>query len=104
MKNYIVVISEAAREDMDELSDLIMYGYKTYNTAIRYIDGLEKRIQELEKDAESYQFQNRTYFLKYGHNVRRLNYKKMAIIYTVHGKTVYIHRIVPANTISGLSL
>ncbi|GAB6011751.1 hypothetical protein [Viscerimonas tarda] len=58
----------------------------------------------MEKHAPIYAIQRQQSLKKYGHNVRRLNYKKMAIIYTVHSTTVYIHRIVPANTISGLSL
>ena len=32
----------------------------------------------------------------------RINYKKMAIIFAIYGPIVYIHRIIPANAISGL--
>ena len=38
----------------------------------------------------------------YGTNARRINYKKMAIIYTVHDNIVYIHRIIPASLITSL--
>jgi len=38
--------------------------------------------------------------LKYGFFVRRINYKKMAILYTVYEDTVLIHRVVAGSMIT----
>lgn len=102
MKRYYIKISPEARQDISDLSDTIMYEYKSFNTAIKYIDGLFETINSLRNSAESFQLQTRPYFQKYGMFVYRINYKKMAIIYTIHGSTVYIHRIIPAPMITGL--
>ena len=40
------------------------------------------------------------YLSQYGYNVRRANFKKMVIIYTINQNTIYIHRIMPASLIS----
>jgi len=52
--------------------------------------------------ADSLSVQKSTYFFQYGFNVRRLNYKKMTIIYTVIDNTAYIQRVVPSSTILDL--
>jgi len=39
MKKYRIEISPEAEDDIDALSDVIMYEYKSYETAIQYIDG-----------------------------------------------------------------
>ena len=34
--------------------------------------------------------------LQYGMEVRRLNYKNTAVLYSIIGTTVYVHRVMPA--------
>ncbi|GAB6011260.1 type II toxin-antitoxin system RelE/ParE family toxin [Viscerimonas tarda] len=101
---YKIQYSEESRIDIKELGYVIREKYNAPITAAKYIIGIIHEIKQLTTNPEIYAIQTRQSLKQYGHNVRRLNYKKMAIIYTVHGTTVYIHRIVPANTISGLSL
>jgi hypothetical protein len=38
----------------------------------------------------------------YGPNVRRMNYKKMAIIYTINQDTIFIHRVIASKMIIGM--
>ncbi|NLO72283.1 MAG: type II toxin-antitoxin system RelE/ParE family toxin [Porphyromonadaceae bacterium] len=102
MKYYTVHISDQAVEDLDKLFDIIFNKYRMPNTAFKYLKELRKVIISLSRNAETYQIQTRASLQQYGLNVRRINYKKMAIIYTVHGELVYIHRVVPQNSISGL--
>jgi len=59
-------------------------------------------INNLSSTAEVYQFQTRRYFLRYGLFVYRINYKKMAIIYTVHGDLAIIRRIVAGAMITNV--
>jgi len=46
--------------------------------------------------------QNKSVTEAYGVNARRINFKKMAIIYTIHGSTVYVHRVIAASMITDL--
>lgn len=101
MKKYEINLSSEAMQDLRNLFNVIAFEYKTRQTAIKYIDELFGVINKLKYSAESYQLQNRPYFRKYGLFVYRINYKKMAIIYTVHGNLAVIKRIVPASTIIG---
>ena len=81
---------------------MITYKYKSYDTAKKYVNGLREEIHGLQNSAESFQLQNRSYFSKYGLFVYRINYKRMAVIYTVHNDLVIIQRVMAANTITAL--
>lgn len=99
MKLYQIVVSEDAKSDIDNLFEFIVTEYKSELTANRYINGLENKIQSLSQSAEIYQIQTSPYFTKFGNNVRRINYKKMAIIYSIYSHYVYIHEIVASSVI-----
>ena len=101
MLRFEIVFLEEANIDIQNLSDTIMYQYKASITAFMYVQGLLDEIKKLKTNAESFSIQKSNCFLQYGFNVRRLNYKKMAIIYTVTNNTAYIKRVVPALTITG---
>ena len=100
MVNYTVYLSDESKKDIYTLTNVIMYEYKAPATAFKYIQGLLDTILSLEQTAEAFPLQSHRFFLKYGQYVRRINYKRMAIIYTVYGSTVYIHRVMPAASIS----
>lgn len=102
MKKYQVVVSEEAKSDIDNLFDFIVTEYKSELTANRYINGLENTIQSLSQSAEIYQLQTSPFFTQFGNKVRRINYKKMAVIYSIYGRYVYIQRIVASSTIPEL--
>jgi hypothetical protein len=81
---------------MKDVDDIIAYITNEYNaplTAKRYLIGLFNRIDELQNSAESIQISHYKTILQYGKNVRRINYKKLAIIYTVKQNVVTVRRI-----------
>ena len=101
MKRYQIVYSEDARQDFKELYQCIVYEYKAPLTAFRYIQEIIDTIRQLEKYPMIYPIRTNRSLLQYGFEVRRLNYKKMAIIYTIHDDVVFIHRIVAGSMITG---
>ncbi|MFM2291640.1 MAG: hypothetical protein RIS29_1453 [Bacteroidota bacterium] len=96
---YKIVVSEQAQDDLDNLSEAISYEYKAPVTSIRYLRGIYSEMRKLQQSAESYAIQTNKFLQQYGPEPRRLNYKKMAIIYNVINEVVYIRRVIPANTI-----
>ena len=102
MSKYTLIILDAAKEDIIDLSNTIRFEYKSPTTSVKYLRGLYKEMDRLKNNAQTFSIQSGEYFSKYGFNVRRLNYKKMAIIYTVKNDAVYILRVVPSSTITGL--
>lgn len=102
MKNYIIVVSKEATNDLIDLSNVISFDYKSPLTSVRYINGLKKDISKLSRSAESFSIQTRKSLQQYGPAPRRINYKKMAIVYNVINGVVYIRRVIPSNSIAGL--
>jgi len=99
---YQIILSSEANKDYAEYINTIMYDYNAPLTAAKHYMGLYSTLKSLETYPEIFQIQTRRSLSQYGTNVRRINYKKMAIIYTIHGDIVYIHRIIPASMITGL--
>jgi hypothetical protein len=54
----------------------------------------------LKRNASVFKYYDSDFGKIYGANVKRINYKKMAILFTVFENVVYIHRIIPAATIN----
>jgi hypothetical protein len=102
MKKFDVVYSKDADNDLQKLSDLIMYKYKAPLTAVRYLNGLQREIKRLSVIADALPYYTSPQLRKYGLNTKRINYKEMAIIFAIYGPIVYIHCIIPANAIARL--
>ena len=102
MRSYTIRTSEQAHIDIENLHFYIFEICKSPITSKRYIEGLFHKMKSLAYSAESYPITSLKTILRYGYNARRINYKKMAIIYTVHQKTVLIHRVLPGALISEL--
>ncbi|HRZ97900.1 MAG TPA: hypothetical protein P5084_10095 [Paludibacter sp.] len=102
MNRFYIEYSAQALIDIDTLFKVISYNYKAPETAFRYINGLIRIINSLRNSADIYAVYTRKSLEKYGHNLKRINYKRMAIIFAVYNDMVYIHRIIPANTIVDL--
>ena len=100
MKSFTIRTSEQAHIDIENLHFYIFETCKSPITSKRFIDGLFHKIKSLSHTAESYPISSLKSILQYGYNARRINYKKMTIIYTVHQKTVLIHRVIPGALIS----
>jgi plasmid stabilization system protein ParE len=109
MKVYRVKLLLEAHEDLGELAYAIAHSYGMPQTAEKYVRELRAKIKSLEQNPERYAARNYRFLQQYGVNVsllsgaevRRVDYKKMAILYTIHGSTVYIHRVVAASMITG---
>ena len=99
MKSYNIDISLKARQDIFEYIDFIKDEYKSPLTAERHLIGLLDEIYSLRSFAESIQVSTRERVLIYGSNARSINYKKMAILYTVHHHRVIIHEVIPSSMI-----
>jgi len=101
--NYKLIITDSAQEDIDQYIDTIIFAYDAPITAKKHYDGLYNVLKKIEQYPLSNSIRHNSSLLQYGCNVRRANYKKMAIIYTIHGNTIFIHRVVAASTITGAS-
>jgi hypothetical protein len=102
MNRFNIEYSAQALIDIDNLFEVITNKYKAPETAFRYINGLIRIINSLRNSADIYSYYSGKSLEKYGHNLKRINYKRMAIIFEIYNNMVYIHRIIPANTISDL--
>jgi plasmid stabilization system protein ParE len=99
---YRVELSQQSIYDLEELADAISFTYSSPMTSKRYMKELKAKIKALSKNPEAYPVRFNLSLLEYGINVRRVNYKKMAIIYTINGNTVYIHRVIASSLITEL--
>lgn len=102
MNKYIIIFSKPSKDDIDDLANYIIGKCKAPKTATEYTKGILKKINSLKNSADSYALCNRWSLHQYGWELRRINYKKMAIIYTIHGNSVLIRRIVPGAMIKNI--
>ena len=100
MTNYEISLSKEADQDFVSYVNFIKYECKSPLTALRHYEGLYKTLQQLRISPEAHQIQTRSYFMKFGISVRKVSYKKMAIIYTAHENIVYVHRIIASAMIT----
>lgn len=100
MKRYTVALTENARADILAFYDCILHEYKQPLTARRNRTGLYNEIRKLSAYAASIAV-SRSDFIQslYGPDARRINYKKLAIIFVIESDVVYIQRIIPASLI-----
>ena len=90
--------SEDAYRDIVNLNDYIVQQCCAPLTAKRYLMGLEQRILWLKQNADLFPVIPELSF-QLGCDIRRLNYERMAILYSVTDYVVYIHRIIPQSMI-----
>lgn len=102
MSHYNIKYSSEAIENIKNLKDTIVNIYKAPLTAVRYIQGLKSTISTLNKMPHAYPINTANSLKKYGSTSRHINYKEMTIIYDIFKTTVYIHCVIPSNTIKGL--
>ena len=103
MKRFNIEFTEGAREDYRNLLHIINDKYKAPITARKYTNELINEVFKLKTTAESIPFCSQLSIIaKYGYNARRINYKKMAIIYIVDENIVVIEAIIPQGNIKDL--
>ena len=94
MRKYDVMLTEEAKQDRKSLARFIKEEVHAPLTAKRYMFGLEEEIKKLENSAGSLAV-NEELSRQIGIEVRRTNYKNMAIIFSVEGEKAYVHHIIP---------
>ena len=100
MRKSHVNISEAALRDIESVHDYIAYELFEPITADKYVRGIYDAIKHLSFHGLSMAVSERDFLLsQYGPTVRNINYKKMAIIYTVENHEITIQRIMAASLI-----
>jgi hypothetical protein len=87
---YKIEYSKQAEKDIDDLFEVIITVYKAPITAFRYVDGLIQTINSLKRNASVFKYYDSDFGKIYGANVKRINYKKMVILFTVFENVVYI--------------
>jgi hypothetical protein len=89
-----------AEMDVDNLYDVIAFGFCQLLTADKYLNGLNDAIRRLSLYAGSIAFSQYRYIQsRYGPHARHITYKKMTIIYTIIDDTVLIKHITPGKLI-----
>ena len=96
---YSLVVSDEARYDINSYVDYITYECDAPKTGKRHADDFLKVLRKIQKNPTAFSVRTTASLLQYGNNVRRVNYKKMAIIYSISGFTVYVHRVIAASMI-----
>jgi len=96
---YSVRITKRADQDIDDLIDYIENNLSAPMTAEKFARGIYQKIISLQTHAGIYPISIQESVQKYGSNVRRINYKDFAIIYTVEDGKVIIHRIIHGSLI-----
>ena len=99
---YKVEMSDEAKFDFRSYIAHISLECAAPLTAIKHYAGIADALKGLERNPFINPIRDNISLKQYGTNVRRENYKKMAIIYTIHNNIVYIHRILAGSLITGL--
>ncbi|OAV69134.1 hypothetical protein Barb7_02775 [Bacteroidales bacterium Barb7] len=85
---------------MIKLESYISNKLKAPDTASNYIKGLTTSINKLAFYADSIAVSQSAYIqFLCGEGVRRVNYKKMAILYVIYEDFVHIKRVIPGSLI-----
>ena len=98
MKKYTVKLTEEAKQERKSLARFIKEEVHAPLTAKRYMLGLEKEIKKLENSAGSLDV-DENLSRQVGIEVRRTNYKNMAIIFSMEEENAYVHHIIPQKMI-----
>ena len=94
MRKNVVKITDTALHDIENIHDYIAYELFEPVTADKYIRNIYDVIKHLSFYGVSITVSERNFLLsQYGSTVRNINYKKMAIIYTVENNEIIIQRI-----------
>lgn len=98
MGMFVVKFTTQAKKDKAMLSSFIRDVCHAPLTAKRYVDELQQRIDWLENSPAAFAPVPEL-TMQMGFEVRRLNYKMMAVLYTIEDDNVIIHRIIPQSMV-----
>jgi hypothetical protein len=100
LSNFEIFVSNAAKTDIFNYVLHIETEYDLPITAAKIYDELIDTIYSIAQNPFQYSIRTDFWYSKYGNNVRRVNYKSRAIIYTIENNTIKIHRVVSQSEIS----
>ena len=98
MKRFEISLTPEAQRDASMLRYAIIFKYRAPLTAKRYLEGLNKKMKLLEVGADSIQI-DAEQTERYGFEIRRINYKEMAILYSIESEKVLVQQITPQNLV-----
>lgn len=98
MKRFRIEVSPETQRDVTKLDDFIEQKCAAPLTAKRYHAGLIREMRRLERTALVNAIEPEL-SEQFGEEIRRTNYKEMAILYSVRGDVAYIQRIRPQKMI-----
>ena len=98
MRQFDVKLSDQALEDADRVYDYILNRVFAPMTAALYYKGLLNKMHSLQKGASAIAVDIKL-SAHYGMPIRRVNYKKFAILYSIQGDTVIIEQVLPQKMI-----
>ena len=96
---YRIHIKNQARKDIEKVVDYIRYELYNPMAAQRFFDGFDAKIDQLRYNAGIFAKSIYRDVLKYDIAARHVTYKGFAIIYSIHGDLVVIHRVIHGSLI-----
>ena len=100
MACFRVLVTNSAEQDIVSIVQYIREELHSPLTAKRYYEGLMEHLRWLADHASVLPIQPDSPLFNDGLPTRRLNYKNVAIIYTISGRDVYVHHIVAQKLIT----
>lgn len=97
MKHYKIRISDQAIQDQADLVAFIVERSKSRTMANNYVKRVRTAINRLKTFNGCKKCDIMADY--YGPEVRRISYDRTSIVYTVHGDTVFIHRVMPSSQV-----
>ncbi len=97
--SYTIKFRPQAKEDFEKVFDYIEKELSAPITAEQFMHEIYAKIDSLRMNAHVYAISTYKDVLDYGLTARHVIYKGFAIIYTIHGKRVVIHRIIHGSII-----
>ena len=94
MARFRVLVTNSAEQDIASIVQYIREELHSPLTAKRYYEGLMEYLRWLADHASVLPIQPDSPLYNDGLPTRRLNYKNVAIIYTISGSDVYVYHIV----------
>ena len=98
---YSIHYKFRAKKDIQQVYDYIENELFNPTAAKRFIEGIYAKIDQLKYNASIFAKSIYRDVLKYDVAARHVTYKGFAIIYTVHGNLVVVHRIIHGSLIKG---
>ena len=96
---YNIDYRPQAIKDIEEIIDYIEYELFNPMTANLFLNGLDAKIAQLRLNADIFAKSTYKDISKYDVVVRHVIYKGFAIVYSIHGNLVVIHRVIHGSLI-----